>query len=92
MLLDWTEVQALLSEARRKDDGERVYTCFFTGVGIPLSHPHMHYRVTIYLKGTEMQKQASVHTRSKGCTLKRSQFTPKKKKKQNANPEVGTGL
>lgn len=35
-ILEWTGVQALLTEARRKDDGQRVCTCFFTGVGIPL--------------------------------------------------------
>lgn len=75
MLLDWTVVQALMSKARRKDDGERVRSYFFTGAGIPLPRLSMHYRVILYLNGAEMQKQVSVHTRSKGCTLKLSQFT-----------------
>ena len=43
MLLDLTGAQGMLSKARWKDDGERVHTCFPTGVGTPL------HRVIIYL-------------------------------------------
>lgn len=78
MLLD-PRVQGTLSKARRRDDGERVCTCFFTGLGIPLHRPQMLYRVSMDFLSTHKTQGVAAEA-NPPLTL------------TGSIPEVGAGL